>query len=79
MIVKNIKIKNFRNYETLQIDFNDNINIVYGKNGSGKTNLLESIYVLGLTKSHRFLIGNNLIKTGTDTAASRPYSCIVFD
>ena len=68
MIVKNIKIKNFRNYETLQIDFNDNINIVYGKNGSGKTNLLESIYVLAFTKSHRFLIGNNLIKTGTDTA-----------
>ena len=68
MIVKNIKIQNFRNYETLQIDFNDNINIVYGQNGAGKTNLLESIYVLAFTKSHRFFIGNNLIKAGCDTA-----------
>lgn len=62
MYIKNINIQNFRNYEHLNIDFHRGINIIYGKNGQGKTNLLESIYVLGLTKSHRSFIDNDLIK-----------------
>ena len=62
MYIKNIKIKNFRNYDTLDLDFHKGINIIYGKNGQGKTNLLESIYVLALTKSHRSFIDNDLIK-----------------
>lgn len=64
MILKNIKLKNFRNYETLKISFSDHINIIYGNNAQGKTNLLESIYVLALTKSHRSFIDHNLIKDG---------------
>lgn len=62
MILEKMKIKNFRNYDSLEITLSPGINILYGKNGQGKTNLLESIYVLGLTKSHRSFIDNNLIK-----------------
>lgn len=61
MIIKSLKITNFRNYKDLNIFFSPNINIIYGDNGQGKTNLLESIYVLGITKSHRSFIDNHLI------------------
>ena len=64
MILKNIEIVNFRNYESLELTFNKKTNIIYGNNAQGKTNILESIYVLGLTKSHRSFIDNNLIKEG---------------
>lgn len=62
MFLKKIEIVNFRNYDDLNVKFNKKTNIIYGKNGQGKTNLLEAIYILGLTKSHRFFIDNNLIK-----------------
>ncbi len=62
MYLKNIKISNFRNYDKLELDLYKNVNIIYGNNGQGKTNLLESIYLLGLTKSHRSYIDNNIIK-----------------
>ena len=64
MYLKKIYLSNFRNYDELLLDFNSGINIIYGDNAQGKTNLLESIYVLGLTKSHRSFIDNNLIKEG---------------
>lgn len=64
MFLKKIYLSKFRNYDDLLLDFNSNINIIYGDNAQGKTNLLESIYVLGLTKSHRSFIDNNLIKEG---------------
>lgn len=66
MIIENIFIKNFRNYTTLELSFDKGINIIYGKNAQGKTNLLEAIYVLALTKSHRSSIDNNLIKNNED-------------
>lgn len=65
MYIKNIWLKNFRNYDDIKIDLKNGINIIYGDNAQGKTNLLESIYVLGLTKSHRSFIDNNLIKQGS--------------
>lgn len=68
MYIKNILLKNFRNYSDLNINFKNGINIIYGENAQGKTNLLESIYVLGLTKSHRSYIDNNLIKNGEDNS-----------
>lgn len=64
MHIKSIYLNNFRNYDELKLDFTNGINIIVGENGQGKTNLLESIYVLGLTKSHRSFIDNNLIKDG---------------
>ncbi len=61
MILKNIKLKNYRNYQDLNLNFSPNINIIYGNNAQGKTNLLESIYVLAFTRSHRIFSDNNLI------------------
>lgn len=57
MRIKNIELKNYRNYDSLNINFNDNLNIIIGDNAQGKTNLLESIYVLAVTKS--FLSNND--------------------
>lgn len=68
MVLKNINLINFRNYESMNIDLSDGINIIYGDNAQGKTNLLESIYVLALTKSHRSFIDNNLIKNGSTSS-----------
>lgn len=64
MYIKKIKLSNFRNYQKLNFSLTKGINIVYGENAQGKTNLLESIYVLGFTKSHRSFIDNNLITDG---------------
>lgn len=68
MILKRIELTNFRNYEHLSTRFYKGINIIYGDNAQGKTNLLESIYFLGITKSHRSFIDNNLIKEGKKKA-----------
>ncbi len=62
MYLKRLELKNFRNYQDLDLNFSDNINIIHGENAQGKTNLLESIYFLAITKSHRSFIDNNLIK-----------------
>lgn len=64
MYLKNVELVNFRNYKHLKVSFNKGINIIYGKNAQGKTNLLESIYLLGLTNSHRSIIDNSLINNG---------------
>ena len=61
MYIKKLKLHDFRNYKSLNVTLTKGINIIYGENAQGKTNLLESIYVLGLTKSHRSFIDNNLI------------------
>lgn len=53
MYIKKLKIKNFRNIENLELDLNKNVNIFIGSNAQGKTSILESIYVLSLTKSMR--------------------------
>ena len=62
MIIKNLKLKNYRNYSKLDINLNDKLNIFIGKNAQGKTNILESIYVLGLTKSFLTNSDKNLIR-----------------
>ena len=61
MYIKKLKLHSFRNYKNLIFTLTKGINIIYGENAQGKTNLLESIYVLALTKSHRSFIDNNLI------------------
>lgn len=62
MKIKKIVLKNYRNYDSLEIDFNDNLNIIIGDNAQGKTNLLESIYVLAVTKSFLSITDKGLIK-----------------
>lgn len=62
MKIENLKLVNFRNYHQLDINFSDYLNIIYGNNGTGKSNLIEAIYLLSLTKSFRTLDDKNLIK-----------------
>ena len=64
MKVESLYLINFRNYEKLDIQFSDFLNIFYGKNGSGKTNLIEAIYLLSLTKSFRISNDKSLIRKG---------------
>ena len=66
MKIHHLKILNFRNYERLELEFNDNYNIFYGYNGSGKTNLVEAIYVLAITKSFRGSVDNILVMNNKD-------------
>ncbi len=62
MIIENLKIRNFRNYENEMLQLQKGIHFITGKNGQGKTNLLESIYYLSCTKSHRTNDSKDVIK-----------------
>ena len=62
MKIEHIRLTNFRNYDDLELEFNPNINIIVGNNGQGKTNILESIYVLSLSKSNRDGYDSDMIK-----------------
>ncbi len=53
MNIEHIKLKNFRNYNTLDLKLNSNITIVHGNNAQGKTNLLEAIYFIAIGRSYR--------------------------
>ena len=53
MYIEKIKLNNFRNYENLEINLNRNLNIFYGDNAQGKTNILEAIFLCSLGKSFR--------------------------
>lgn len=53
MYIEKIKLQNFRNYEELEINLNKNINIIYGDNAQGKTNILEAIFLCSFGKSFR--------------------------
>ncbi len=66
MKIQHLKLLNFRNYEKMELEFSPNYNIIYGNNGSGKTNLVESIYVLALTKSFRGSVDKVLIMNNKD-------------
>lgn len=66
MKIESLNITNFRNYDKLYLEFSNNLNILYGLNGSGKTNLVEAIYLLALTKSFRISNDKVLIKKGEE-------------
>ena len=53
MNIRSIELKNFRNYENLEISFDEGTNILFGDNAQGKTNILEAAYMSGTTKSHK--------------------------
>ncbi len=69
MKVKNIELKNFRNYETLFLDFNEQKNLIIGENAQGKTNLLEAVYYLSILDSTRIKKDSELIKFGAEQAS----------
>jgi len=66
MIIKSLKLKNYRNYDLLNLEFDEHTNIFYGDNAQGKTDILESVYLTGTTKSHRGTKDRDLIKFGQE-------------
>jgi DNA replication and repair protein RecF len=62
MIIKSLKIENYRNYKKEEIIFNNGTNILYGDNAQGKTNILESIFLSATTKSHKGSKAKEIIK-----------------
>lgn len=68
MIISSLKLLNFRNYESLELKFSPKVNLIYGKNGMGKTNIVEAIYMLGLTKTFRSNNDDIVIKKGKNIA-----------
>ena len=68
MWIKKIKIKNFRNYEIEEINLEKNINIFYGQNAQGKTNIIESIFLCSLGKSFRTKKDKEMIKLNEQNA-----------
>ena len=68
MRLNKLYLKNYRNYEELNTEFSKNLVIFLGENAQGKTNLLESIYVLAMTRSHRTSSEQELIGWTDDQA-----------
>lgn len=68
MEISSLKLLNFRNYDSLEVKFSNKTNIIYGQNGMGKTNLIEAIYILGLTKTFRLGNEDIVIKKGKNIA-----------
>ena len=64
--VNSLKLKNFRNYDLLNVEFDGSTNIFYGNNAQGKTNILEAVYLSGTTKSHRGSKDRDMIRFGED-------------
>ena len=71
MIIKSLELSNFRNYESLCLTFSEGTNIFYGDNAQGKTNILESLYMISTTRSHRGVKDRDLIRFGQEEAHIR--------
>ena len=71
MILKSVALSHFRNYDDLYMEFDKGTNILYGDNAQGKTNVLESIYVSGTTKSHKGSKDRELIQFGQEESHIR--------
>ena len=71
MYVESLALRNFRNYEALDIIFSDKINILYGDNAQGKTNILESIYLSATTRSHKRAKEKDIIRFGEEESHIR--------
>lgn len=61
MYIKNIELKNFRNYDELKQEFDKNVNLILGMNAQGKTNLIEALYVSSIGRSFRTSRDSDLI------------------
>lgn len=71
MVIESIKLENFRNYETLELTLDPGTNIFYGENAQGKTNILESVYLCGTTKSHKGSKDREMIRFDQEEAHIR--------
>jgi len=68
MYIKSLSLKNFRNYDTLELELSPEKNIFYGLNGQGKTNIIEALYYLQSGKSYRCQKEKEVIKFGQSYA-----------
>jgi DNA replication and repair protein RecF len=66
MFIESVELNNFRNYENLKIEFDPGTNLLWGMNAQGKTNILESLYLCGTTKSHRGSKDKDMVRLGQD-------------
>ncbi|MBO4326636.1 MAG: DNA replication/repair protein RecF [Clostridia bacterium] len=66
MFVSKIELQNFRNYETLSAELGSGVNVFYGNNGQGKTNILESVFLCAIGRSFRFSKDADLVMNGRD-------------
>ena len=70
MRITELKLKNFRNYEDLELSPDPGVNLFFGRNGSGKTNLLEAVHYAALGRSHRISNDANVVRYGEEAALS---------
>ena len=68
MNLLDLKLRDFRNYEELELDFDPGVNLIVGKNAQGKTNLLEAIAYLGSGKSFRAQRTTEMVRFGAEFA-----------
>lgn len=68
MFIEQLHLRNYRNYEDLEVEFENKVNVILGENAQGKTNVMESIYVLAMAKSHRTSNDKDLIRWDSDYA-----------
>ena len=68
MWISNVKIKNFRNYNEQKIKLQSNVNVFYGENAQGKTNIIEAIFLCSMGKSFRAKQDKEMIKLNTQNA-----------
>ncbi|MEC1258852.1 DNA replication/repair protein RecF [Bacillus swezeyi] len=68
MYIQNLTLSSYRNYERLELQFENKVNVIIGENAQGKTNLMEAIYVLAMAKSHRTSNDKELIRWDEDYA-----------
>ena len=73
MKIDSIEVGNFRNYQNAKLEFHEHTNILYGDNAQGKTNILESIFVCGTSKSHKGSSDKELIRIGEEEAHIRMF------
>ena len=73
MIIRSLEIADYRNYDSLHIDFSSGTNILYGDNAQGKTNILEAIYMSATTKSHKGSKDKDVVNFNKEEAHIRTY------
>lgn len=73
MYINSLELQNYRNYESLPMKFDKGINILYGNNAQGKTNILEALYLSATTKSHRGSKDKEIIRFEQNESHIRVY------
>ena len=71
MFIKSLELINYRNYSAVKLIFCNHLILLLGKNGAGKTNLLESVYFLANGKSHKSVPNSDIVRWGNDYSVIR--------